>query len=343
MTAWPAFEAAWQRPPADGRMRVQPGDADYARQAAAEIAFWAKPNLFSIDAREDAAVNPFSRETNRRFTGDPNVKWHQTLQTYGRFERGLSLGAGGRGQMGEVLELNPSLHLTLSDLSGETLVARKAMYNARFPGRIDAREEDMNFIELPPSAYDVIISPSTLHHVINIEHVADQAARALKPGGYLFVQDYAAEHRCDWRPEKRRLFESLISRDSIRRTGHRAPVTWKDLSPGTVSPFEAVRSEDTLSVLSSRLTPVFVRGVGALAMLFLLSEPRMPAQRIGRRWIRSRVDAAVQRVRARWDADVRTVLPQRLLREVFILDAVLCDAGLLLPGNVFAAFRKNDA
>lgn len=96
-----------------------------------------------------------------------------------------------------------------------------------------------------------------------------------------------------------------------------------------------------MSVLSSRLTSLFVRGVGALSMLFLLSEPQAPAPRVNVASLRARAEAAVQRLRARRDPDVRSVLPARLLREAFFVDAVMCDSGMLLPGNVFAAFRKD--
>src|SRR4029077_13200974 len=58
---------------------------------------------------------------------------------------------------------------------------RPAARAARFPGRVEARPADLNFVDLPAAHYDLVVSSSTIHHVTNLEYLASQIDRTLPP------------------------------------------------------------------------------------------------------------------------------------------------------------------
>ncbi|MCH8149795.1 MAG: methyltransferase domain-containing protein, partial [Planctomycetes bacterium] len=57
------------------------------------------------------------------------------------------------------------------------------------PDRAQIRQEDLNFVTLEENSYDLIISNSCMHHILNLEHVAYQVNRALTNDGFFFMED----------------------------------------------------------------------------------------------------------------------------------------------------------
>jgi SAM-dependent methyltransferase len=54
---------------------------------------------------------------------------------------------------------------------------------------IDYLPIDLNFVELQPGSFDVIYAHASLHHLLNLEHVFAQIARALTPDGLFVLVD----------------------------------------------------------------------------------------------------------------------------------------------------------
>jgi SAM-dependent methyltransferase len=50
--------------------------------------------------------------------------------------------------------------------------------------------EDVNYLELPPETYDLVVVAHSMHHFKRIGHVVDQVNRSLKPGGLFVVWEY---------------------------------------------------------------------------------------------------------------------------------------------------------
>ena len=141
--------------------------------------------------------------------------------------------------------------------------------------------------------------------------------------------------------EKKRVFESALAEMQARHpeaAGWR--IDWPDLQDQ--SPFEAVRSDEILGVFRSYLREERLRLSGALlTMLILLrydgasvdpfsSERRGIWQRI--------VDAS--RPLPNFSPGDRAALIRAIAPDLTPLDAVLCDAGVVLPSNAFAIYRK---
>jgi SAM-dependent methyltransferase len=323
-------------PPAP--IRVEPGDAAYEAQSRAEAAFWATPHEFGIEA--DSARAPLSitdRYTNERFTGDPLRPWHDDIARHGVFRHGLSLGASGIEQDARILETNPSLHLTICDISDEALARWQRDLGARFPGRVETAQADFNFADLPRDAYDLIISSSSLHHVMNLERIAAQINGALTPGGLFVLQDYCGENRYRFDARKKRVFELLFARDLARRPGRPQDLRWITEDEVGFSPFCAVRSQDTLPVLAQYLAVERVRTAGALIFPMLFARPSGAP---GPASLAARARLAVRRRWRRLRGTPAMRVDPTFFGELAFVGDVLADAGVILPGNVYALYRK---
>lgn len=316
-------------------------DAEYLRQAQAEAEYFDQPRFMGVDL-EFQVTDPY---WNEQFTGDKKVAWYETIPSYGTFRRGCALGAGGLKQRTRILQQNPALHLTIYDISEESLAILERGLGGRFPGRVATRQVDLNFAELPENGYDLIISASCLHHLLNLEHIAYEINRSLTSEGFFFFQDYVGEARFQFAEEKKRLFEAALEEARSHYPFLRSwQVVWPDLSDWEYSPFEAVRPGEILTILGRCLDEVSVRTFGAVIGLLLFLRP-VPGSRqpvvTRSRW-RAVLAAAASKLRLRptdETADFNVVIA-KLASHLMPLDRLLANADILQPGNAFAVYRK---
>lgn len=306
---------------------ASPDDPAYQQQLRDEAAYWAQPHVFGAEALEDANAGPIERYNNRRLTGDPRTRWYEAVPQYGTFRRGLIVGASSMKQEARILETNPGLRITVCDISEGALERRARELAPRFPERIDTQAADLNFASWPERSFDLIVSPSTLHHVVNLERLAQQLNAALTHEGLLFVYDYVGPARFAFDAKQKAFFEALVRRafgDGVR-------CDWPDFAAGSFSPFEAVRSSDTLPIFRRYLDEASVRTAGCVLGMALFSRiPQLTAytSRIARGGRRSPLDAWRDRKLARF------------IDELIALDEICTDAELLPPMTAFAIYRK---
>jgi len=122
---------------------------------------------------------------------------------------------------------------------------------------IEYRTADINFAELAEGTFDLIVAQTSLHHVLHLEHVADQIVRALRPGGVLWIHDYIGESQFQYSDTRLKIVNRLVAglppafrhdRVHERKLG---PLVRR--APGTlVSPFESIRSADIPDVFLAR-------------------------------------------------------------------------------------------
>lgn len=121
------------------------------------------------------------------------------------------------------------------------------------------------------ASYDVVWSTGCLHHVVNLEYLFDEVERALRPGGYFAVFDYIGEPRSQYGALRLQRINALFERiprkfrlaDRVTRPG-----------PEELSPFEAVRSDESLSLLRERFDVVHLAQTGSLYPMGLLVDFR---------------------------------------------------------------------
>jgi SAM-dependent methyltransferase len=311
-------------------------DEAYLEQLRAESAFWDNAGTLDVDSL------PWGHQEyqNERLAGDTKRRWFEAISDFGQFKRGCVLGAGPGVLERYLLEHHPGLHLTVYDISGESLRRQETRLADEFPGRIEFRSDDFNFIELPENAYDLIVSLSSVHHVTNLEHLAFQINKSLRHGGYVFLMETVGESFYQFSKEKKRIFSMLLQ---AANNGRSPQPVWPDRSDWKYSPWECVRSEEILPVFREYMDEVEVRTANALLELLIFVEPadasanasRSLFDRAGRR-LRREVVAMIWRARAARVKD-KSDEPRGLL---FEMDRFFSDTSYLQPGLALAIYGK---
>lgn len=321
---------------------VDDSDPQYQAAVDGEIKFWSREHIFGADI-EGARDSSFNRYTNARFTGDASRFWYETISAFGPFRKGLVLGAGGVSQEADILQSNPDVHLTFYDLTPEQTTARQEHLSPRFANRFVAESVDLNFVEIPSNTYDLIVSSGTLHHIINLDRLALQINNALTRDGYFFLQDYVGESRFEFSDEKKRVFEGLWTR-AESQAGREPPrsLRWAkfDAEGGVHSPFEAIRSGETLEILRNRLVQSQLRTMGAVVGVMLFARPESQDAAAPEQPKRNLIEKLRSRVEGRRRGVPAHEAELAAFREFFLFDEVLSDAGVLTPTNAFGIYRK---
>jgi SAM-dependent methyltransferase len=282
------------------------------------------------------------RYFNERLTGESDRRWFEMIGDYGDFRRGCVLGAGPGEVQSYLLDRHNQLHITFYDISGQALARIHGRLEKEFPGRTDTRQEDLNFVTLPAGTYDLVVAQATIHHILNLEHLAFQINECLTPDGYLFMQDTVSESYFQFSEEKKRLFQAFVDA-TPDHPGRASPIQWPERSSWVFSPFESVRSGEILDVFGRYLEEVRVRKVGALLSLTLFvrrgsAPPQESGDLSSRRRRLLHISAALRAKLRRPRIDVARGRARGEL--LFMLDRIVTDTGYLQPGRAFAIYRK---
>jgi 2-polyprenyl-3-methyl-5-hydroxy-6-metoxy-1,4-benzoquinol methylase len=223
------------------------------------------------------------RHINRLISGDPEETWLAFSKR--RFapeggERGLSLGCGSGWGEREAIRLGLCRTCEGFDISEEALVvARSQAAEEGLSDQIDYRQADLNRLELEPDTYDVVVAAQMLHHIEDLEHLLDQVAASLRPGGLVFVNEYIGPARFQWLdkteylmnrilevlPEDKRLnpFNGFV-KERIDRAPPEAIVE--------TDPSESIRSDEIVQLLESRFELLHRADFGGTLLQFLLAD-----------------------------------------------------------------------
>lgn len=319
-------------------------DPAYQSAVLAEAAFWSSPTTLAIaDVCAAAPLGPFKCHHNKRLAGSEERYWYERIAEHGPYHRGLVLGSGSTIEEAAILDQNPSVHLTFCDIDEHGLAKRQAMFDERFPGRVTVQPMDLNFVEFDTDAYDLIISADTLHHVVNLEHIATQINRALTRDGWFFLHDFTGASGFRFPIEQKRIFESVYARERARRPDAGLPEPdWKDVDNYDTSPFEAVRSAEIVQILAGHLREVFRRHGGTILAMpmfcdilrdFTPPTVQRPRRRFGR--LRKKPPPTGPAPIA-WEL----LLSEECFRELGLIDDLVTDAGMFSPMSTVAIYRK---
>lgn len=150
------------------------------------------------------------------------------------------------------------------DISEGAIAVARAYYESikdTVSGAVTYAVTDLNALDLPPAAYDVIAAKGVLHHLVRLEHVIDQVYAALKPGGLFWVSDTHGDESLPVTLLAGALTLALPTQVSYRekvrgllRFGLRAPQRVKaSIQADGLSPFEgAGRDQDWVALVRQR-------------------------------------------------------------------------------------------
>jgi len=238
---------------------IEPAMSDravYDAMAARESEVWGKilPALAqseasAADARESASLK----------AGRHQGSLVQLAKEKGLiFETGLTLGCGA-GRLERHLLVNrvcQSFHGI--DISENAIVeAKRTAERESLP--ITYEVADLNFVSLPKANFDLVVAQTSLHHVLFLEHVAEQVWQTLKPGGYLWIHDFIGETQGQYDPERLAFINRLLAilPEKLRTNHINKRVVTKIETPqpgGLGSPFEKIRSEEIVGIFARWFT-----------------------------------------------------------------------------------------
>ena len=221
---------------------------------------------------------------NRRVSGDRAVDpYLYFLRTHlaGRLPvaRALTIGCGG----GD-LERGLCQHGFARRHDGVD-VAPKAIEKAATAAReaglsgLEYSVVDGNALDLAEGVYDVVFGVHSIHHIENLEDLFAKIARALKPDGFLFLNEFVGPTRFQWTDRQLEVVNGLLRvlPASLRAGATNGRVRREALRPTVkemmaADPSEAARSGELLGVAESYFEFVDVKPYGGTVLQLLLED-----------------------------------------------------------------------
>jgi SAM-dependent methyltransferase len=247
---------------------IEPGfepsadDPVYQEMLAREAAMWANPFL-DYEINQNLVPRELNPILNESLTGRPDVDWLEDLAGRGPFGNGATLGSTSGYLEKRWLELRASASLDIYELSeGVIAKTRERLASANVLDGVRFHRVDLNLCGLPVHHYDIVWSAGALHHLVNLEYVCDQVAESLKPGGLFAFHEYVGDRRIQFDPLRVKLTEEALDCVPSRFFRGARKVRVPDLTE--ISPFEAVRSDEIHSIVSSRFECLHWRTMGVL-------------------------------------------------------------------------------
>jgi len=132
------------------------------------------------------------RAINERVTGDPNV-WPITALRR-TAATALSIGCGTGGLERSIVDAGISPDVTGIDISETPLAEARKLAEGR-PIRYVVADA---WTFLRENSFDAIFFHGSLHHFDRLDELMDLVAHALKPGGFLWYDEYVGPSRDEW-------------------------------------------------------------------------------------------------------------------------------------------------
>ncbi|MDQ3009676.1 MAG: class I SAM-dependent methyltransferase [Acidobacteriota bacterium] len=242
-------------------------------------------NLEELISRQTywLAIPEVQERYNRLATGGRHDDWiafclSEYLSGALPVERMLSIGCG----QGD-LELGLASHNAFRefdafDIAEGAISAARARAKDAGVLNVNFEVQDVNRLTLAANRYDAAWFNMSLHHIEALEHVCGQVSQALKPGGFLFVNEYVGPSRFDFSARQKEVLD-LVNR-LLPKKYRRVPPPlqqYRDSPPvpdpaevSRVDPSEAVRSSDILKVLPQFFDIQTCHPIGGTILQFLL-------------------------------------------------------------------------
>lgn len=228
---------------------------------------------------------PEVRERYQRLaTGGKGTDWAEfCLSEYlaGRLpvERMLSIGCGDGSLELQLAGYNCFREFDAFDIAEGAITAARGRAKDLGVTNVNFVARDVNQLTLASDHYDVAWFNMSLHHIRELEHTCSQVAQALKPEGYLFVNEYVGPNRFDFTARQKRVL--ALANELIPEQYRRLPSPSQKVRSAApipdpvdvefVDPSEAVRSADILNVLAQHFDLQKVQPIGGTILQFLLS------------------------------------------------------------------------
>lgn len=240
---------------------IRPDDRFYKRATRREASTWGRNISLEQRARKPRNHPIVQQFYSRIISGEEDETdwiWWFTRSNR-KFDHALSLGSGFGVTEERMLRAGLFSRLDVVDLSRDAI--NHFQHRIRSQG-IDAdirpKVGDLNFIHLPEKRYDFVLAHTSLHHIINLEHLLEQVRRSLRPGGIFLVYDFIGASGWQWSPltlkEVNLAVDLSIPRYPKLTFHHVKKPDRKRVIQH--SPFESVRSAEIVELLHAGFKPL---------------------------------------------------------------------------------------
>jgi SAM-dependent methyltransferase len=229
----------------------------------------------------------------------------------------LSLGCGYGGIELEIAQsLRSPYQITAVDIN-PGILARAGIEAREKKLNIQFQSLDLNFVEIPEKAFDLIFAHASLHHLVNLEHVFAQIYKGLRDHGRLIVQDVIGKTQVLFWKENVDFAIDLVQQMPREYSSgiHLAPYSEPAIQRG----MEGIRQEEIEPLLSAYFTPIKMFKYGSF-MRMICTHPDLGK---------------------RLDPDIEA--DRLYLQRLFELDVCLVREGKLRPTEMLAVYEKKDS
>ena len=162
----------------------------YDAMAARENEVWGK--ILPDRDQSNAAVEDMKAGATLGISRNNSSLYRVAKEKGLTFEHVLTLGCGAGRCERDLISSGVSLIFHGIDISEHAVAkAREVAKEQRLSLTYDVA--DLNFVHLSEKTFDLVVSQTCLHHILFLEHVADQIFRALKNDVYLWIHDFIGE------------------------------------------------------------------------------------------------------------------------------------------------------
>jgi SAM-dependent methyltransferase len=228
----------------------------YDAMAARESEVWGK--ILPDRQRSEAAIEDTKASATLGICRNQSSLFRVANEKGLKFEHGLTLGCGAGRLERELVSRGICRRFHGIDIS------EKAIAAARDTAKKEAlplvyEVADLNFVKLPENTFDLVAAQTSLHHILFLERVAEQAWRSLKNDGYLWIHDFVGETQWQYDPKRLSIANQLLAilPEKFRQNRITNKVTReiKRPEPGSLgSPFESIRSSEIIPVFQHWFT-----------------------------------------------------------------------------------------
>jgi len=175
-----------------------------------------------------------------------------------RFRHGLTLGCGAGRCERDLISRGVGVSFHGIDISERAIAkAREIAKEQNLP--LTYEVADLNFVRLPEKTFDLVVAQTCLHHILFLEHVAEQIWRSLKNDGYLWIHDFIGESQFQYDAKRLAIINQILAvlPEKLRknRVTGRTIEEIKRPEPGRLgSPFESIRSAEIIPVFQRCFT-----------------------------------------------------------------------------------------
>jgi len=191
------------------------------------------------------------------------VEWLEKQLGHRTFDRALSIGCGTGRLERQLIERKVAKTVDAFDGSVASLhTARKEADAEGLGAHIHYFASDFNRPALPRNRYDIVFFHQSLHHVGKLEKIYRAVLHALKPDGYLYLDEFIGPSRHEWDPTRLAPHQRIL--ESIPKEFRMVDQLPMPVQPD--DPSEAIRSSEIMEQLRLGFRVEQMRGYGGNAL-----------------------------------------------------------------------------